>query len=189
MVAGDLRMTDTAERLPTIGLNLPASVTNPTLGLEKTGVVKDFTASQAVIVLETHISPGTSVYVAIKTFAFDGEVLSCEQCDDRFEAHIYVNDSVEASSRRSLRFPVRLSASVVATGVAAPIPATIVDISGEGLGIDLPVHFAEESIIAVESEGNLAFGIVRYARQLPEGGFRIGVRVFRILPKQATAWF
>lgn len=182
-------MIDTAERLPAMGLNLPAFVKNPTLGLEKAGVLKDFTPSQAIILLESHISPGTSVYVAIDTFAFDGEVLSCESCDDRFEAHVYVNDSVEASSRKTPRFPVKISASVFATGVTAPIPATVVDISGEGLGIDLPTHFPEETIIAVESEANMAFGIVRYARPLPEGGFRIGVRVYRIIPRQATTWF
>ena len=156
-----------------MGLNLPVSVASPTLGLEKPGVLKDFTPSQAIIILESHISPGTSVYVTIDTFAFDGEVLSCERCDDRFEAHVYVNDSVEASSRKTPRFPVKISASVFASGVASPIAATIVDISGEGLGIDLSIDFLEESIIAVESKANIAFGIVRYSRQLPEGGFEL----------------
>ncbi len=176
-------MTETAERLPTVGFNLRASLTNPAIGLERSGILKDFTPSQAVIILESHISPGTSVYVDINAYAFDGEVLSCQQCDHRFEAHIYVNDSVETSSRKSLRFPVRLSASVVASGISDPIPATIVDISGDGLGVDLPTHFPEESILAVESEANLAFGIVRYSRPLAEGGFRTGVRVYRIIPR------
>ena len=168
-----------------MGLNLLTSVKNETLGLEEHGLLKDFTPSQAIIVLDSHISPGTPVHVVIKTFAFDGEVLSCERMDNQFEAHVYVNESIEPSSRKTQRFPVRISASVFASGIAEPIPATIVDISGDGVGIDLPVHFPEESIIVLESEAALAFGIVRYARQLPQSCFRIGLKVYRIIPKSS----
>ena len=182
-------MIETDQHIPTARLHLRASVTNPSLGLDKSCVLKDFTPSQAILVLDANIPPGTPVYVVINEFAFDGEVLYCEPHHNSFEAHVYVNDAAEASTRKTLRFPVRISGSVFESSGPTPIPATIVDISGDGLGIELPVHLPEESLLAVESEANMAFGIVRYSRELPDGRVRLGIRLYRIIPKQGNGQF
>jgi hypothetical protein len=150
------------------------------------GVVEGFTPGETTILLEGLVSQGTLVKVEMGAFAFHGEVLFCERRADKYEAHISINDVDESGLRRTPRFPVSIAGTVFAAPLAAPTPATIVDISGDGLGIELPVHLPAQTNIAVESESNVAFGAVRFSRALPAGGFRIGVELHHIVQREAA---
>jgi len=170
--------------LQTAGLNLAVSVTSPTWEVGMAAVIKEFTPSEAIIVLDGMISPGTVVNVVIDAFGFDGEVLYCERRGDQYEAHVYRNDPDKTGSRRTRRFPVQIPGRVFAPGMAAPLPVTIVDISGEGLGIELATHLPTAKTVAVESESNVAFGIVRFSRRLSEGRVRVGVLLHQIIRRK-----
>jgi len=179
-------MIATDGRLRTAGLNLAVSVTSPGWKVGITAVIKDFKPSEAIIAVDSLISPGTAVNVAIDAFAFNGEVLYCERRGARYEAHVYRSDTDKAGSRRTPRFPVQIPGRVFAPGRATPIPVTIVDISGEGLGIELASHLPTAKTVAVESESNVAFGIVRFSRRLSKDRVRVGVLLHQIIRKQAA---
>jgi hypothetical protein len=168
------------------GLNLPASVTNPTWGIGISGVIEDFTPGEAKLALETQISQGTAVTVQIRAFRFDGDILYCEPRGDRYEVHVSINDLDETGLRRTPRFPVNIPGVVFSPCVAVPTKATIVDLSGDGMGIELGIPLLTLSNVAIESESNVAFGIVRFSRELSPGLFRIGVQLHHIVQKQPS---
>jgi hypothetical protein len=64
-----------------------------------------------------------------------------------------------------------------------PLEGKIVDISGEGLGIELAAPLPTEAHIAVQSEENCALGVVRHCREISEGLFRAGVQLHHIVKK------
>src|SRR5581483_10091442 len=133
-----------------------------------TGVIKDFTPGEATLILDGFISQGTSVSVDIGSCSFDGKTLYCERKVASYEVHVSIDDLDETGLRRTPRFPVSISARVSAAGLATPATARIVDVSGDGLGIELSISVPPESIVAVESQSNVAFGIVRHSREIKQ---------------------
>ena len=59
----------------------------------------------------------------------------------------------------------------------------ILDVSGEGLGMDLPEPVPVHSNIAVQSAESMALGEVRHCRELSSGRFRVGVSFHHIMGK------
>ena len=57
------------------------------------------------------------------------------------------------------------------------------DVSGEGLGIELPSPLPMQANIAVQSEENTALGVVRHCRELSAGLFRAGGQLHHIIHK------
>jgi len=166
------------------GFRLPASITNSSWGVGMAGVLVDFTPGEVKLVLEGLVSMGTLVEVHVGGCLFSGEVLFCERREEGFETHVSINDFDESGLRRTPRFPVSLPATVFASDLDSPAPATIVDISGDGLGIEVPAHLTVNTTIAVESESNVALGIVRYSREISPLRFRIGVQLHHIVNKE-----
>lgn len=64
-----------------------------------------------------------------------------------------------------------------------PLDGKIVDVSGEGLGIELPAPLPMQANIAVQSEENTALGVVRHCREISSGLFRAGVQLHHIVRK------
>jgi len=162
-------------------LNVSVYVTNPSWGVGMVGVITELALGEAKMMIEGLISLGTVVTFAINDFKFDGHILFCERRGQQYEVHVSIDDSDESGLRRTPRFPVNIAGRVSAASLESPVAATIVDISGDGLGLDLPVPLQVQSIVSIESESNVAFGVVRYSREVSPGRVRAGVQLHHII--------
>jgi len=143
----------------------------------------DFTPGEVVALFDDPVPVGTSVAGNLKHAAFAGEILCCRRSEGRYQANIQIQDCDELGFRRTPRFSVRLAAEVFTRHAPGPLPATIVDISGAGLGLELPVATSVGDAIAVESEMNVALGEVRHSRQSAEHIYRVGVALHHVMQK------
>jgi hypothetical protein len=146
------------------------------------GVLEDFTPGEATILLNEEVSEQRQVTVEINSFLFEGHTLYCRPRQDQFEAHISIDDVEANGLRRAPRFPVKLPGQLFHSRLE-PVAITIVDISSDGLGIELPLSVETGQPIAVASGSVLAFAIVRHCRQLSEGIFRAGAEMHHLFQK------
>jgi hypothetical protein len=133
--------------------------------------------------MDDRIAAGTHVTIQLNTCSFTGDILFCEPRGSRFEVHVSFDDVDSSGLRRSPRFPVSIPSRVFSNTSDVPLEGKIVDISGEGLGIELAVALPLKSNIAVQSEENTALGEVRFCRELSSGVVRVGVQLHHILKK------
>ena len=146
-------------------------------------MVQDFTPGEVILLTDDQIAEGTHVTIQLNTCSFDGVILFCSPSGSHFETHVSFDDVDATGLRRTPRFPVSIPARIFSSAIEAPMEGKIVDISGEGLGIELAVALPLQSNIAVQSEENTALGVVRYCRELSSGTFRAGVQLQHILKK------
>jgi hypothetical protein len=166
-----------------LGLRVEARVAAPTWEVGVSALIQDFTPGEVILLLDDPISAGTRVSIQVHTCSFDGEILFCKPRGSRWEAHVSFDDVDATGLRRSPRFPVRIPARVFASTSDVPLDGVIVDVSGEGLGIELEQPLVMKTNIAVQSEENIALGEVRHCRKIPSGGFRAGVQLLHIIRK------
>jgi hypothetical protein len=172
---------DAARNRSTRGLGLEVWVKSPTWEVGVGAVLQDFTPGEVILLLDDPIQAKTEVSVQANTCAFHGDILFCRPSGTRWEAHVSVDDVDASGLRRTPRFPVRIAARVFASATEEPIAGTIVDISGEGLGIEMASAVAVGANIAVQSEETVALGKVRHCREIAPGGFRVGVELLHII--------
>jgi hypothetical protein len=165
------------------GLQMEARVTAPSWEIGISAVLQDFAPGAVMLLLDDKIAAGTHVTIQLNTCSFTGDILFCERRGSRYEAHVSFDDVDRTGMRRSPRFPVSIPARVFSNTSDGPLEGRIVDISGEGLGIELAVALPLQSNIAVQSEENTALGEVRFCRELLSGRFRTGVRLLHIMRK------
>lgn len=184
---GDQRATELTQSLadnqPARGLQLEARVTAPTWEVGLSAVVQDFTSGEVILLLDDQIAAGTRVTVQLNTASFDGEILFCASAGSRYEAHVSFDDVDATGLRRTPRFPVRIPARVFVNTSDGPIEGTIEDISGDGLNMMLVQPVPVQANVAVQSEENFAFGIVRHCREHSSGLFRTGIQLLHIVKK------
>ena len=107
----------------------------------------------------------------------------CEPAGARWEAHVSFDDVDATGLRRTPRFPVSIPARVFSSAIDAPLDGIIVDISGEGLGMELSAPLPMLSNVAIQSSENTALGVVRHCRELSSGLFRTGIHLHHIVRK------
>ena len=178
------RAEEVSEIPPGSGLRLEARVTAPTWEVGLSAVIQDFTSGEVILLLDDPLAAGTRVTIQVNTCSFDGDILFCDQSGSRWETHVSFDDTDATGLRRTPRFPVRIPARIFASAIEAPLDGTIVDVSGEGLGIELPQQLPMQANIAVQSEENTALGVVRHCREIAASGiFRTGVQLHHIIKK------
>jgi PilZ domain-containing protein len=165
------------------GLRLEARITAPTWEIGLSAVVQDFTPGEVILLLDDQIAAGTRVTVQINNSSFVGDILFCSPSGGGYEAHVSFDDVDATGLRRTPRFPVSIPARIFSSASDAPLEGTIVDVSGEGLGIELTSPLPMQANIAVQSEENTALGVVRHCRELSSGLFRAGVQLHHIIRK------
>jgi PilZ domain len=165
------------------GLQIDARVTAPTWEIGLPAVLQDFTPGEVILLLDDQIGAGTRVTIQLNTSSFTGDILFCAPSGSRYIVHVSFDDVDATGLRRTPRFPVSIPARVFSATSAAPLEGTIVDISGEGLGIELTTAIPMQTNIAVQSEENTALGVVRHCRELSSGLFRAGVQLHHIVKK------
>ena len=146
------------------------------------GLLEGFTPGEVAILLNEPISEQRMVTVHLNSFVFEGHTLYCRPRQDQFEAHISIDDIEVNGLRRAPRFPVRLPAQRFLSQTE-PVAITIIDISSDGLGIELPVSVEVGQPIAVRSGSVFVFAIIRHCRQLCEGSFRAGAEMHHLFEK------
>ncbi len=164
-------------------MNLAIRVNPFSTSISIAGQVVDFAPGEVAALLDQFVPVGTPVAAWLQHAAFSGEVLCCLPKDGGYQTNIRFKDSDENGLRRTPRFSVKLSAQVFSRSASCPQLATIVDISGFGLGLLVPCVLSVGDPIAVESEMNIALGIVRYSRSFSKDTFRIGVELHHVLQK------
>lgn len=177
----------------TRGLQMKARLTAPTWEIGLSAVVYDCTPGEVILLLDDEIAAGTRVTVQLNTSSFVGDIVFCKPSGTRYEAHVSFEDLDAIGMRRTPRFPVNIPARIFTSASDGPMDAKIVDVSGEGVGIELPSAIPLQSSIVVQSEENTALGEVRHCRQLSSGRFRAGVQLHHILKKdpdlaKASGW-
>lgn len=165
------------------GLNLDAKLKAHTWGSPVRGVIEDYVLGEAKVITDDAIAEGTTLRVEVTPFAFDGEVLACYPRGDRFEVHVTIRDAGPPGLRKTPRFPVKIPCRVFSSCLDAPQEAIIVDISGEGLGLQTSVKLENEVTLAIESQSNIALGLVKHTRQLAPAMYRTGVMLHHIIPR------
>jgi hypothetical protein len=151
---------------PSGRFKLPVSVTNASWGIGMSGVFVDFTPGEVKLVLEGIVSIGTLIDVHISECEFPGEVLYCQRREEGFETHVSINDSDESGLRRTPRFPVRISATVSSGNWASPTPLSSSTFRARAWGLKPSVQLPTTGTVAVESESNLALGVIRHCREV-----------------------
>ena len=170
-------------KLGGLGLHLDARVTAPTWEVGLSAVIQDFTPGEVILLMDDPIPAGTTISVQVATCSFDGQILYCTQSGSRWETHVSFDDVDATGLRRTPRFPVRIPARIYVAASEVPLDGMIVDVSGEGLGIELPQALPKQANIAVQSEENTALGVVRHCRELSSNLFRAGVQLHHIIRK------
>jgi hypothetical protein len=165
------------------GLQLAARVTAPTWEVGLSAMMHDFTPGEVILLIEDQIAAGTRVNIEVNNCSFVGDILYCEPSGSQYKAHVSFDDVDATGLRRTPRFPVSIPTRVFSSHSDVPLEGRIVDISGEGLGIELAAPLPLLGNIAVQSEENTALGVVRHCRELASGRFRIGVQLHHIVRK------
>jgi hypothetical protein len=166
-------------------INLAIRVTPFSGSISVVGIIQDFTPGEVSILLEKCVPVGSPVTVMFKDARFEGEVLYCEPKEGQFQTNVRFRDSGESGLRRTPRFTVRLAAEVFPQNAADSLRATITDISGNGLGLDVPLPVTVGGPIIVESERNIAFGVVRYCGERSGSIFHAGVELHHVIEKKS----
>jgi hypothetical protein len=146
------------------------------------GIVQDFVPGEITVIAKNSILIGTNLTVEINAFTLLGEVLSCRSRDDgTHEIHLSIRDTDATGLRRTPRFSVNLPARVYTSSLPAPLAATITDISGDGLGLETTVKLPNDATLVIESQSNIALGVVRHCREVASQWYRTGVKLHHIL--------
>ena len=163
------------------GVGLEVWVKSPTWEVGVGAVLQDFTPGEVILLLDDPIEEKTQVAVQVNTCSFHGDILFCKPSGRRWEAHVSFDDVDSSGLRRSPRFPVRIPARLFAKGTGGPLEAMILDISGEGLGVEIGRAVPTPANVAVQSLEAVALGHVRHCRESGPGVFRAGIQLQHIM--------
>jgi hypothetical protein len=166
-----------------LGVGLRVWVKSLTWEVGVAAVLQDFTPGEVILLLEDPIEAKTHVTVRVNTCSFHGEILFCKPSGSRWEAHVSFDDVDASGLRRSPRFPVHIPARVFVSGSPGPMDAMILDISTEGLGVEMGHAVPAQATIAVQSEDAVALGHVRHCREISPGLFRAGIQMQHIMKR------
>lgn len=164
------------------GLNIVVSLRSSSLRL--TGVLHDLIPGELLITVDHPLPEGSAVTIELQSAQLQGEVVYCCAKNDRYEANILISDSDTAGLRHAPRFTVDLPARIFPADEAESVDGRLVDISAMGIGIEVPLPLRAGEVLAVETDANVTFGVVRYCRPLPEGAFRVGAETYHVMPKE-----
>jgi hypothetical protein len=178
LVDGEAKAGD-SQAARVIGLNV--RVVDFLSGYTVAGILETFTPGEVTVSVEEMIPEQRLVTVQFDLFEFAGETLFCRPKSHGYEAHITIDDA-ENGLRKEPRFPVKLAGQMFAPH-SDPIPVTIVDISREGLGIELPMAVEVDQPIAILSGAVFVFATVRFCRSLPGNTFHAGVEMRHVLQR------
>jgi len=149
------------------------------------GFILSFVPGEVSILLNCPLADCMPVTVQFKGTHLDGEILSSFPVTGGYKTNILVYDSEPGSQRRTPRFPVLLPAKIHCGATDAPLDGVVIDISKEGLGLELCGPLSVDATIAIETSSCTTFGLVRHCRQVARNRFRIGVSMVHVMRRMS----
>lgn len=154
-------------------------------GYTVAGVLEGFTTGEVTVAIGESIPEQRTVMVQFDSFFFEGETLFCRPKDGGgYEAHITIDDVEKNGRRREPRFPIQLAGEMFVPH-SEPVALTVVDMSREGLGIELPIPVEAGQPVAISVGSVFVFAIVRYCRRAGTL-YRAGLEMQHVLQRPAT---
>lgn len=171
--------------IPDGTLQLHARVVDVLSNYSIPGLIFGFTPGEVAILVDERMSEGRTVAVRLDpSSSFEGQVLYCAPYQDRYEAHISIDDTERTGLRRAPRFPITVPAELILPQ-GDPVAITIRDISRDGMGLESPLALQPGQLVAISSAPAFIFAVVRHCEQLGEGRFRTGVEMHHLSERPA----
>jgi PilZ domain len=149
------------------------------------GIIQDIQPHAVSILVKHAVPPESEVSIEFGAVSREGKVVSCRPKGRTYELCVVVPNRNDDERRADQRFPVTQEVQVGMRNLESPLSATVVDLSTHGIGLETSTALDCDEIITVESDSNVAFGVVRYCRRLSDDRFQAGVDVFHVMPKDA----
>jgi hypothetical protein len=153
-----------------------------TSDLKLVGVIQEIKTHGLSIAIKQPLKVGSSVSVEFGSECRNGEIISCRRTGSTYETCVVMEKA--ADRRLDERFPVTLEVRIVADSVGSKTNALVVDLSRQGMGLEIPTPLKLQETVAIETATNQAFGIVRNCQELPGGNYHAGVEIFHVIPKE-----
>ena len=148
------------------------------------GIIHDIQPHALSILVKQPLAEG-SVSVEFGAVARYAEIVSCRPKAGKYELSVVLANIRKRDLRGTERYPLTQEVQVQAASLDSPLSATVVDLSMQGVGLELIAPLRPGEVITIESDSSVGFGIVRHCTPLVDGRFQVGVEVFHIMPKDA----
>jgi len=168
------------------GVHLPVRITipeRPNFGTD--GFLEDVVAGELSLTTAELVMPPAVIRVEFNGCALSGEVICSRPVFGGYRTNVLVYEVDESGQRMSPRFPVILPSLVYSAAEGKPVAANIIDISADGLGLELDIPLLEGETIAIESSACTTLATVRYSRRVAGNRYRAGVSMNHVMPNVA----
>ena len=165
-----------------LGCGVPVLIS--AFGIHLVGVIETVNAHALSILVHQNLAEGSRVSIEYGAVTGEGEIVSCRPAGSHYRVYIAMAQKNNCDLRADERFPVTEEVRIRTAGWEYELDGLITDLSMRGIGLETPKALATGETVTVESASNVAFGIVRYCRQIPGALFHAGVEVFHVMPKE-----
>ena len=155
-----------------------------TSNLKLVGIIQEIKTQALSIAVKQPLKVGSSVSVEFGSECRNGGIISCRQTGSTYETCVVMENRKAADRRVDERFPVTQEVRILADSLGSQTNALVVDLSRQGMGLEIPTPLKLKETVAIETASNEAFGIVRHCKELPGGNYHAGVEIFNVMPKE-----
>jgi hypothetical protein len=148
------------------------------------GIIHDIQPRGLLILVKQPLAEG-SVSVEFGAVARYAKIVSCQPKQGKYELSVVLANINKRDLRGTERYPLTQEVQIHAAGLDEPLAAKVVDLSMQGVGLELVVPLEPDEIITMEGNSSLGFGIVRHCTPLVDGRFQVGVEIFHVMRKDA----
>jgi len=148
------------------------------------GIIHDIQPHGLSIHVKQPLAEG-SVSVEFGAVARYAEIVSCQPKAGKYELTVVLANINKRDLRGTERYPLTQEVQVQAASLDSPLAATVVDLSMDGVGLELVAPLESGEIITMEGDSSVGFGIVRHCTPLVDGRFQVGAEIFHVMPKDA----
>jgi len=165
-----------------LGFGIPVVMKSSSLNL--VGIIEEIRPHAVSILVREAVAEGTAVSIEFGAVSLESTIITCQPCGSKYLACAVMLDSGECDRRSAERFPVTLEIRIWRAISDSPLDAAVVDVSAQGLGLELSTSLDNGETVMIESASNTAFGVARHCTPLCDGRFHAGVEVFHVMPKE-----
>ncbi len=148
------------------------------------GIIHDIQPRGLSILVRQPLAKG-SISVEFGAVARYAEIVSCQPKTGKYELFVVLANINKRDLRGTERYPLTQEVQIQRASRDTPLAATVVDLSMQGVGLEMTAPLEPDEIITVENDSSVGFGIVRHCTPLVDGRFQVGVEIFHIMPKDA----
>ena len=148
------------------------------------GIIQNIQPHGLSILVKQPLAEG-SISVEFGAVARYAEIVSCQPKAGKYELSVVLANINKRDLRGTERYPLTQEVQVQAVSLYSPLAATVVDLSMQGVGLEMATPLRPGEIITLEGDSSVGFGIVRHCTPLVDGRFQVGVEIFHVMPKDA----